>query len=196
MLRPAGFPEPDSNRRRGDHDPECLPLHHGDDLHGDGRTRTGGLSPDKRALCPSELRPPLSRAGGIRTDGLELMRLRRQPLLYRAQVWLAGVEPAVSGFQCRRGGQLPNSQMTTVETRTRSVVLLVGGPGLLPRLSLSGPEVLPLPRGRPAGTRRSSSAPGGTRTRSLRVEGPASSPLRPRGRATLRRQGSNLRSRG
>ena len=36
------------------------------------------------------------------------------------------------------------------------------------------------------------STPGGTRTRSFRVEGPASSPVRPRGRE-LRRQGSNLR---
>jgi hypothetical protein len=37
---------------------------------------------------------------------------------------------------------------------------------------------------------------GGTRTRSLRVEGPASSPLRPRGHARLRWQGSNLRFAG
>jgi hypothetical protein len=37
---------------------------------------------------------------------------------------------------------------------------------------------------------------GGARTRSFRVEGPASSPLRLRGRGRLRRQGSNLRSRG
>ena len=37
---------------------------------------------------------------------------------------------------------------------------------------------------------------GGTRTRSLRVEGPASSPLRPRGHGRLRRQGSNLRFAG
>jgi hypothetical protein len=33
----------------------------------------------------------------------------------------------------------------------------------------------------PTARRRSSSTPGGTRTRSFRVEGPASSPLRPRG---------------
>ena len=39
--------------------------------------------------------------------------------------------------------------------------------------------------------RRRTSTPGGTRTRSFRVEGPASSPFRPRGRE-LRRQGSNL----
>jgi hypothetical protein len=39
---------PDLNRRRGDHGPECCRLHHGHS--GDGRTRTGGISPDKRAL--------------------------------------------------------------------------------------------------------------------------------------------------
>ena len=53
---------PDLNRRRGDHGPECLPLHHGHS--GDGRNRTGGLSPDKRALYAAELRPQyLQRAG-------------------------------------------------------------------------------------------------------------------------------------
>lgn len=48
---PAGFePAPRGSR------PRMLPLHHGHS--GDGRIRTGGLSPDKRALRPSELRPP------------------------------------------------------------------------------------------------------------------------------------------
>ena len=37
------------------------------------------------------------------------------------------------------------------------------------------------------------STPGGTRTRTFRVEGPASSPVRPRGHVELRRQESNLR---
>ena len=59
-----------------------------------------------------------------------------------AQVWPAGVEPAVSGARSRRGGLLPHSQ-TIVQ-----------------------------------------STPGGTRTRSFRVEGPASSPVRPRGHAS------------
>ena len=80
-------------------------------------------------------------AGGIRTHGLELMRLARTaaPLPRCEQVWLAGVEPAVSGARSRRGGLLPYSQKTN------------------------------------------SSTPGGIRTRSFRVESPASSPLRPRG---------------
>ena len=58
----------------GDHSPGCFRLHHGHHESGDDRTRTGDLSPDKRALCSSELRPRNS-AGGIRTHGLELMRL-------------------------------------------------------------------------------------------------------------------------
>src|SRR5204863_6853727 len=60
----------------GDHNPGCFRLHHGHHESGDDRTRTGGLSPDKRVLCTSELRP-LDSAGGIRTHGLELMRLAR-----------------------------------------------------------------------------------------------------------------------
>ena len=61
---------------------------------GDDRTRTGGLSPDKRALCAAELRPRGARvcAGGIRTHGLELMRLARTaaPLPRCAAKGLAG----------------------------------------------------------------------------------------------------------
>jgi hypothetical protein len=41
----------------GDHNPGCFRLHHGHHESGDDRTRTGGLSPDKRVLCASELRP-------------------------------------------------------------------------------------------------------------------------------------------
>ena len=97
---------------------------------GDDRTRTGGLSPDKRALCSSELRPRNS-AGGIRTHGLELMRLARTASpLPRRSGWQesnlrspapeaggvansptarrsceappAGLEPAASGLRARR----------------------------------------------------------------------------------------------
>jgi hypothetical protein len=46
------------------HDLGCLPLHHGHhELDGDDRTRTGGLSPDKRALCSSELHPQVAPVG-------------------------------------------------------------------------------------------------------------------------------------
>jgi hypothetical protein len=47
---------PDSNRCRGVHDPECLPLHHGHHeaatWNGDDRIRTGDDSVDNRALWP------------------------------------------------------------------------------------------------------------------------------------------------
>ena len=84
-------------------------------------------SPDKRVLLPLSYVPKWSSAGGIRTHGLELMRLagtasplrpkgrpRRQS---RDGLWSApqasalvcpaGVEPAISGAQSRRGGQSP-----------------------------------------------------------------------------------------
>ena len=119
-------------------------LHHGHHESGDDRTRTGGLSPDKRVLCTSELRPraaPSARpsggttrdsAGGIRTHGLELMRLARTASpLPRKSGWQesnlrspapeaggvaklpysqmndrsappAGLEPAASGLRARR----------------------------------------------------------------------------------------------
>jgi hypothetical protein len=116
--------------------------------NGDDRTRTGGLSPDKRALCSSELRPLTGSAGGIRTHGLELMRL----------AGTASPLPRRSGRQ---------------ESNLRSPVPETGGVARLPYSQMK-------------------STPGGARTRSFRVETPASSPVRPRGRE-LRRQGSNLR---
>jgi hypothetical protein len=73
---------PDSNRRHEDHDLGCYRLHHGH-----------------------------SRADGIRTRDLELMRLARTAAPPPRKVWLAGLEPAISGFQGRRGDQLPHSQM-------------------------------------------------------------------------------------
>jgi hypothetical protein len=64
--------------------------------------------------CPVALRRGgrrrLDSAGGIRTHGLELMRLARTAPPLPRKVWLAGVEPALSGAQSRWGGQLPYSQ--------------------------------------------------------------------------------------
>jgi hypothetical protein len=105
------------------HNPGCFRLHHGH--HGAGTTgskagrdglavarpvpcltrhrrvgRTGGLSPEERALCSSELRPRSS-AGGIRTHDLELMRLARTASPLPRKVWPAGVEPAISGARSR-----------------------------------------------------------------------------------------------
>ncbi len=122
---------PGSNRRRGAHNPGCF-RYTTATTSGDDRTRTGGLSPDKRVLCSSELRPLASKcAGGIRTHGLELMRLARTtaplprslagrsrtcglrrpkpagwpaPLQPEAnkRVPPAGFEPAASGLRARR----------------------------------------------------------------------------------------------
>ena len=85
-----------------------------------------------------------SRAGGIRTHGLELMRLARTTAPLPRKVWLAGLEPAIPGFQGRWGGQLPHSQMTNVTTASpESTATLVGDPGLLPRLLPRGTGVAP-----------------------------------------------------
>src|SRR4051794_33339921 len=64
----------------------------------------------------SRLRDSRSADKHSRPHGLELMTLARSTkLLYRAAgrtrtIWPAGVEPAVSGAQSRRGGLLPYSQ--------------------------------------------------------------------------------------
>src|SRR5436305_1591497 len=83
-----------------------LPLHHGPVKR---TTRIERVSPEWRpGALPPELRPRSS-AGGIRTHGLELMRLARTaaPLPRVAfEVWLAvppaGLEPAASGLRARR----------------------------------------------------------------------------------------------
>jgi hypothetical protein len=56
---------------------------------------------------PSAGRFLQSGAGGIRTHGLELMRLARTAAPLPRKVWLAGLEPAVSGFRSRRDGHAP-----------------------------------------------------------------------------------------
>jgi hypothetical protein len=97
------------------------------------------------------------------------MRLARTTAPLPRKVWLAGLEPAVSGFQGRRGGQLPHSQMTNVVTCLESTATLVGDPGLLPRLLPLGTGVDPLPRGdQHVVAHRRASTLSGTRTRNLR----------------------------
>jgi hypothetical protein len=85
--------------------------------------RTGGVEPpqpEATRLQRGELsraqRPLVSGAGGIRTHGLELMRLARTAPPLPREVWQAGVEPAISGSRNRRGGQLPHSQATFCAT--------------------------------------------------------------------------------
>src|SRR6186997_2576275 len=51
-------------------------------------------------------------AGGIRTHGLELMRLARTAPPLPREVWPAGVEPAISGAQNRRDGLSPTARGT------------------------------------------------------------------------------------
>jgi hypothetical protein len=51
----------------------------------------------------------------------------------------------------------------------------------------------PRPAGWPSSPTTRCETPGGTRTRSFRIESPASSSVRPRGQGRLRQQGSNLR---
>jgi hypothetical protein len=101
----------------GDHNPGCFRLHHGHHESGDDRTRTGGLSPDKRVLCTSELRPRTARRrASSRERGWDsnprsrAHEAREDSLSSTAQVWPAGVEPAISGARSRWGGRLPYSQ--------------------------------------------------------------------------------------
>jgi hypothetical protein len=107
---------PGSNRRLRGSQPRMLPSTPRPPRSGDDRTRTGGLSPDKRALCSSELRPPSDGAGGIRTHGLELMRLARTaaplPRFARREGGLAG-RSRTCGFRLPKpaGCQLPYGQM-------------------------------------------------------------------------------------
>jgi hypothetical protein len=95
---------PDSNRHRPSSPPGMLPLHHSH--HG---ARTTGLEPAASRWTAGRSTPlsyvRVSSAGGIRTHGLELMRLARTAgLLYRA-ICPAGFEPALSGSRNRRDGQ-------------------------------------------------------------------------------------------
>jgi hypothetical protein len=145
---------PGSNRRLRGSPPRVLPLTPRPPCNGDDRNRTGGFSPDKRALEPLSYAPWMKlvdSAGGIRTHGLELMRL------------------------ARTASPLPRS----LAGRSRTCDLRRPKPAGWP----TPPQPVVV-----------HSTPGGARTRSFRVEGPASSPVRPRGHEghELRRQGSNL----
>src|SRR5437764_9505653 len=110
-----------------------LPLHHSHHVKsGDDRTRTGDLSADKRVLLPLSYAPvwrgwdsnPRSRAHEAREDSRSSTALRKK-------VWPAGVEPAVSGAQDRRGGRLPHSQ-TKYPRRDSNPPFRVEGPASSP----------------------------------------------------------------
>jgi hypothetical protein len=147
--RPHGLrgDRPDSNRRRGDHDPECFRLHHGHS--GDDRNRTGGLSPDKASALRAGATPPPRERGRDSNPRSRAHEAREDSHSSTAQVWLAGVEPAISGVRGRRGGQLPHSQ----KKHQRPVG--AGGPtGSTSSPSPRRDRFSPLPRGRPARRRR------------------------------------------
>ncbi len=102
-LRVAGR---DRTGASGDHNPGCFRLHHGHHESGDDRTRTGGLSPDKRVLCTSELRPRMRRwkAGSA-------PRNRRQ-----RRCRLRAPEPAVAHRpSCQRVSAPPPSHRLALE---------------------------------------------------------------------------------
>jgi hypothetical protein len=82
-------------------------LSHRQRANGDDRTRTGDLSPDKRLLLPLSYAPEqLGSAGGIRTHGLELMRLagKRAALVREADQWRGSGGSAQRSYAKRTGG--------------------------------------------------------------------------------------------
>jgi hypothetical protein len=96
----------------------------------------------------AELRPPEKLRGWDSNPRPELMRLARRAAPPRVdRVWPAGIEPAISGAQNRRGGLLPYDQSA------------VDDPGVEPGTTgISDRRV-------PALARRRRSTPRGTRTR-------------------------------
>jgi hypothetical protein len=98
---------PGSNRRRRGSRPRVLPSTPRPPWSGDDRARTGGLSPDKRALCSSELRP---RARSWKAGSAP--RNRRQ----RRCRPLAAPEPAVAHrHSCQRMSAPPPPHRSALE---------------------------------------------------------------------------------
>ena len=124
--RPTGFePVPRGSR------PRMLPLHHShhDAMSGDDRTRTGGLSPDKRLLSPlsyaSVLRGwdsnPRSRAHEAREDSRSSTALRNTGLAGRSRTCdLRCPKPAGWPTPLQPGTRTPGGTRTrTSELRAR-----------------------------------------------------------------------------
>src|SRR3954447_20604604 len=114
-----------------------------------------------------------------------------------------GLEPAASRLTSECSTQLsyaPKKNVSSaggIRTHDLELMRLARTASPLPRRSGRQESNLRSPVPETGGVARlpysqMKSTPGGARTRSFRVEGPASSPVRPRGRE-LRRQGSNLR---
>jgi hypothetical protein len=166
---------------------------------------TAGLEPAASRLTSERsgrlsYAPNESRAGGIRTHGLELMRLARTtaPL---PRSGLAGrtrtCDPRLPGPVGWPAPPQPDDDRRGRARGHRLDVDAGGRPGSTSSPSPSRDRSRPL-TARSTSTRASivQHPRRDSKRADFRVEGPASSPLRPRGRARLRRQGSNLRSRG
>jgi hypothetical protein len=98
---------------------------------GDGRARTGGLSPDKRALCSSELRPQ-----GIACDA-EREDVRASPVHPFSQVARVGFEPTSRAHETREEAAPPpriviRRASDWQESNLRSPVPETGGVASLP----------------------------------------------------------------
>jgi hypothetical protein len=78
--------------------------------NGDDRIRTGGLSRDKRALCAPELRPRQKEVAPAGVEPASRAHEARGTAVSPRRIWLAGVEPALSGSRNRRDDRLPYSQ--------------------------------------------------------------------------------------
>jgi hypothetical protein len=137
---------------------------------GDDRTRTGSLSPDKRLLSALELRPQVAPVGFEPTSRAHEAR------------------EATAPPQRNEGRSRRQSRHDLQRHRKRRLIWPAGFEPAISGARSRWGGLLPYDQ--------KMSTPGGIRTRSLRVEGPASCPLRPRGRAELRRQESNLRLAG
>jgi hypothetical protein len=180
--RASGFePEPRGSQ------PRMLPLHHDHQVSGDDRTRTGACSPDKRVLLPLSY-VPMHSAGGIRTHGLELMRLARTASpLRRKQLGRAGKAGPAFGRRRKRAPYLPGWSRTSDLRRPKPAGWPNSPTGSsqstcrcrlrrrrLPRARWKSiPIEVIMARHSRAGL-RSVNTPGGTRTRSFRIESPAS----------------------
>jgi hypothetical protein len=159
--RTSGFePEPRGSR------PRMLPLHHDHHVSGDDRTRTGACSPDKRVLLPLSY-VPLHSAGGIRTHDLELMRLARTASPLRRES--ARLESNQRSPAPKAGGvaKLPYRQKP-IDTADAGLL------GRLPELNRSRCRSKSSWLGASRAGLRSVNTPGGIRTRSFRIESPAS----------------------
>ena len=144
---------------------------------GDDRARTGGLSPDKRALCSPELRPldPFESRGWDSNPRSRAHEAREDSRSSTAQVWPAGSKAGCDGLAVARP--------VPCDTRRSRVSRTCG----LRRPKPAGWPTPPQPDGRSAPPAGFEPAASGLRARRHRPFDHGGT-----GEAELRRQGSNL----